>query len=84
MREFPKTRAFVTGWGRRNVRGGPSMTEIIVLDDEGIQRTQYGQGGWFGVYYWNGKEWELDAVYSSREDARKAAARIRRSLLHSK
>jgi hypothetical protein len=84
MREFPKTRSYVTGRGsRRSIAGKLSVTEIIVLDDEGNQRSQYGPGGWFGVYFWNGKEWELNAVYASRDGARKAAAQIRRRLLHS-
>ena len=81
MREFPKTRAYVTGRvQRRQIAGKPSVTEIIVLDDEGNQRSQYGPGGWFGLYFWNGGQWELEAVYASRTEARKAAARVRRSL----
>jgi hypothetical protein len=63
--------------------GKPSLTEIIVLDDDGNQRTQHGPGGWYGVYFWNQKAWELEAVYACRGDARKAAALIRRRLLHS-
>ena len=34
-----------------------------MLDDNGNQRTQFGPGGWYGVYFLNDKEWELDAVY---------------------
>jgi len=79
MLEFQKRLAYVTGRNqRRIIAGKPSVTEILVLDDNGKHRNQYGPGGWFGVYFWNGGEWELDAVYDSRDGARRAAARIRR------
>jgi hypothetical protein len=78
MPEFPKTRPYVTGRKkRRHIAGHFSITEILVLDDSGAQRTQYGPGGHFGVYFWNGNEWELEAVYDSRNAARKSVARIR-------
>ena len=81
MRAFPKSRWHVTGRKqRRYIAGKPSVTEIIVLDDNGNQRTQSGPGGWYGVYFWNDKAWELDAVYDSGDAARKAAARIRRTI----
>jgi hypothetical protein len=51
-----------------------------VLDDEGNQRTQSGPGGWYGVYFWNDKAWELDAVYDSSDAARKAATHIGKNI----
>jgi hypothetical protein len=85
MREFPKTRPYVTGRNqRRYIAGKSSVTEILVLDDDGNRRSQFGRGGWFGVYFWNGNEWELDAVHASLGAARRSAAAIRRRLLQSK
>jgi hypothetical protein len=81
MREFPKIRQYVHGRNqRRRVADKPSVTAILSLDDDGNRRSQSGSGGWHGLYFWNGKAWELDAVYASAQAARKAAARIRRSL----
>src|SRR5258708_253553 len=82
MPEFPKTRPFVTGRNtRRQLSDGPSLTEILVLDDSGIQRTQYGPGGHYAVYFWTlSNEWKLEAVYNSRDAARGAAARVRQEL----
>jgi hypothetical protein len=85
MPQFAKTRPFVTGRKpRRRLPGGPSLTEILVLDDSGVQRSQHGPGGHYGVYFWNGNEWELEAVYLSSDAARASAARIRRELRRSK
>lgn len=76
--QFPKSRPYVTGrMQRRYIRKHLSETETLVLDERGNQRSQYGPGGFFGVYFWKGNEWQLDGIYNSRESARKAAARIR-------
>jgi hypothetical protein len=81
MREFPKILEYVHGrYQRRRVVGKPSVTATLTLDDNGNRRSQCGSGGWHGVYFWNGKAWELDAVYTSAQAAWRAAACIRRSL----
>jgi len=56
MPEFPKIvpRMNIQGGDQRYLKGGPSVTEIIVLDDSGERRNQFGPGGHFGVYFWNG------------------------------
>jgi hypothetical protein len=52
MPEFPRTLSYVTGRKqKRFIDGRWSMTEILVLDENGHQRTQYGPGGSFGVYF---------------------------------
>jgi len=76
--EFPKTRPFVTGRKpRRSIAGRMSVTEILALDKNGAQRTQYDRDVWLGLYAWNGTEWELEGVYGSRDAVRRAAARVR-------
>jgi hypothetical protein len=75
---FPETLSYVTGIKpRRWIAGRWSATEILALDKNGAQRTQYDRDVWLGLYAWNGTEWELEGVYHSRDAVRRAAARVR-------
>lgn len=76
--DFPKTLPYVTGRKhRRWITRRWSVTEILALDKNGKQRTQYDPGVSLGVYVWKGEVWELAGIYGSRNAARSAAARIR-------
>jgi hypothetical protein len=78
MPDFPRTLSFVTGRKpRRLIRGEWSVTEILALDAKGKRATQNTPGAQFGVYLWNGREWQLDVKCNSPREAKKAAARIR-------
>jgi hypothetical protein len=79
MIKFPKTMPYVSAnLQRRYIAGRKSVTEILVLDKVGKQTTQSNPGGRFGLYFWNGREWELEAVYDSGVAARNAATHVRR------
>jgi hypothetical protein len=75
MGAFPKTLPRVHGrYKRRRIGNKLSVTAIL----DGNKHS--GLAGRYGLYLWNGDEWELDAEYASRAAANKAAARIRKAL----
>ena len=82
MPEFPKTLSFVTGQKqRKHFWRGPSVTEILTLDENGNRVEKYHPGAQCGVYVWKDKNWELHGdPHPTAHEADAAAARYRRNL----
>jgi hypothetical protein len=79
--EFPKTLPYIkTVIGRRWIARGFSMTEILPLRDDGTVTVQDDPTALLGLYFWNGKQFELEARYNTQREARSAQARLRRKL----
>jgi hypothetical protein len=64
---------------RRWVAGDFSKTLILPLRSDGRQTTQHDPKARLGLYIWEGKMWQLEGIYYSRQEARSPANRVRKN-----